>query len=68
METKRKQQKNKIKLNGWKWAFLTLLAIIIGTIIWFFTQLSPVIIGEPDLRVTDTKDEVMFQVSTKKMM
>ena len=66
METKRKQQKNKIKLNGWKWAFLTLLAIIIGTIIWFFTQLSPVIIGEPDLRVTDTKDEVMFQVSTKK--
>lgn len=64
METKRNQQKG--KLNGWKWAFLTLLAIIIGTIIWFFTQMTPVIIGEPNLEMKDSKDEVMFQVSTKK--
>lgn len=64
METKRNQQKS--KANGWKWAFLILLSIVIGTIIWVFTQLTPVIIGEPNLETLDSSDEVMFQVSTKK--
>lgn len=64
METKRNQQKS--KLNGWKWAFLILLSIVIGTIIWFFTQMTPVIIGEPNVETMDRSDEVMFQVSTTK--
>lgn len=64
MEIKRNQKKS--KLNGWKWAFLTLLLIIIGMGIWFFTQLTPVVIGEPNLETRDSNEEVMFQVSTEK--
>ncbi len=64
MEIKRNQQKS--RLNGWKWAFLVLLSIVIGTIFWFFTQMTPVIIGEPNLKTKTSNDEVMFQVSTKK--
>ncbi len=64
MEIKRNQQKS--RLNGWKWAFLILLSIVIGTIFWFFTQMTPVIIGEPNLETKTSTDEVMFQVSTKK--
>jgi len=64
MEIKRNQQKN--KLNGWKWAFLVLLASVIGIGVWFFTQLTPVIIGETNLDIRDSNEEVMFQVSTEK--
>lgn len=64
MEKKREQQKT--KLNSWKWAFLGLLSVVVGIIIWAFTQMTPIIIGEPNLETRDTKDEVMFQVSTKK--
>lgn len=64
MEIKRKQQKR--ELNGWKWAFLALLSIIIGMSIWFFTQLTPVVIGEPNLETRDSEEEAMFQVSAQK--
>lgn len=64
MEIRKNRQKS--KLNGWKWAFLVLLASVIGIGLWFFTQLTPVIIGEPNLETRDSNEEVMFQVSTKK--
>ncbi|WP_407370547.1 YpmS family protein [Carnobacterium sp.] len=64
MEKKKDQQKNKV--NGWKWAFLGLFSVVVSMIIWAFTQMTPIMIGEPNLETIDTKDEVMFQVSTKK--
>ncbi|MGB7460828.1 MAG: YpmS family protein [Carnobacterium jeotgali] len=61
-----KSNEQKSKLNGWKWAFLVLLSIVLGTLFWFFTQMTPVIIGEPNLETQTSRDEVTFQVSTKK--
>lgn len=61
-----KSNEQKSKLNVWKWAFLVLLSIVLGTLFWFFTQMTPVIIGEPNLETQTSSDEVTFQVSTKK--
>ena len=56
----------KLKQKGWKWAFLILLTIVLGTVIWFFTQMTAVIQGEPNLSEVSQKDEMTFQIQAHK--
>lgn len=61
----KKDQKN--KLNYWKWAFLLLMSIVLGVVIWLTTQLTPFIQGEPNLSLNEpTKDEMTFQIQAHK--
>jgi uncharacterized protein YpmS len=61
----KKDQKN--RLNYWKWAFLFLLSIVLGIVIWLTTQLTPFIQGEPNLSLNEpTKDEMTFQIQAHK--
>lgn len=61
----KKNQKN--RLNYWKWAFLFLMSIVLGIVIWLTTQLTPFIQGEPNLSLNEsTKEEMTFQIQAHK--
>lgn len=70
MEEKRTTNKpinNKTTPNFWKWAFLILLSIVLGTVIWVFSQLTAVIQGEPNLTIEEPRtDEMAFQIQAHK--
>lgn len=66
MEQKRTNKEKKETTNYWKWAFLVLLAILIGTGIWFVRQLQPVSVGEVNEAPVDTTDVMTFSVATQK--
>jgi len=60
-----KSEKN--RLNYWKWAFLLLLSIVLGSVIWLSSQLTPFIQGEPNLSLNESKKEEMtFQIQARK--
>lgn len=61
-----KRSQNKRTVNIWKWAFLILLSIVIGIMVWLFTQLMPVTQGEPNLETIDTSGDITFEVNTSK--
>lgn len=52
--------------NWWKWAFLILLGIIIGAIVWVFVQLQPYSEGSVNSTPLDTSDEIVLEVRTGK--
>lgn len=69
MEQKRTTTKEKKRfINYWKWAFLTLAAILLGTSIWFVQQLQlePVTIGEVNETPVADADVMTFSVATQK--
>ncbi|MCA9765580.1 MAG: YpmS family protein [Carnobacterium sp.] len=62
-----KEKNKKSRLNYWKWSFLFLLSIVLGTIIWLSSQLTPFIQGEPSLIATESdKKEITFQIQASK--
>lgn len=67
-ERRVKKEKKEIKepVNLWKWAFLILMAILLGTGIWFIQQLQPVRYGEVNETVVNTEDFMTFSVSAQK--
>lgn len=67
-ERRVKKEKKEIKepVNLWKWAFLILVAILLGTGIWFIQQLQPVRYGEVNETVVNTEDFMTFSVSAQK--
>lgn len=52
--------------NGWKWAFLILLGVVVGAIFWFIMQLQPYSQGEVNQTPLDTSDEIVLEVRTGK--
>lgn len=66
MDEKRMDKERKEPLNIWKWAFLTLAAILIGTGIWFVQQLQPVRYGEVNETPVNTEDVMTFSVAAQK--
>lgn len=68
MEEKRAKKQTKAPINYWKWAFLTLAAVLLGTGIWLVQQLqvqpaSQEIVNET---AVDTSDVMTFSVSARK--
>lgn len=69
MEEKRATPKEKKKnINYWKWAFLTLVAVLLGAGIWFVQQLQlePVSIGEVNEAPVADANVMTFSVATQK--
>lgn len=66
MNEKRTDKEKKEPINVWKWAFLTLVAILLGTGIWFIQQLQPVKYGEVNETAIDTTDVMTFSVAAQK--
>lgn len=66
MDEKRAGKEKKEPINLWKWAFLILAAILLGTGIWFIQQLQPVRYGEINETIPNTEDVMTFSVSTHK--
>lgn len=66
MDEKRATKEKKEPINLWKWAFLILAAILLGTGIWFVQQLQPVRYGEVNETIVNTKDAMTFSVSAQK--
>lgn len=68
--SKQKERKPVTKGTGWKWAFLTLSAIILGSIIWLFIQLAVPSLSEQKQLEQGTKNEteeaISFQVAAEK--
>ncbi|MGE7367228.1 YpmS family protein [Desemzia incerta] len=68
MEEKRAKKQTKAPINYWKWAFLTLAAVLLGAGIWLVQQLqvqpaSQEIVNET---AVDTSDVMTFSVSARK--
>ena len=66
MDEKRAGKEKKESINLWKWAFLILAAILLGTGIWFIQQLQPVRYGEVNETIVNTEDVMTFSVSAQK--
>lgn len=57
----------KSSINYWKWAFLILVGLLIGLLVWLFVQLQPVTVGEENTTPIETaEDDLIFEVSTTK--
>lgn len=57
------------KSNGWMWAFLILLGLLIAAGIWIFMRLQPTEqsqVNQPDEEVVSTEDNLTFEVLTNK--
>lgn len=65
---KSKQSSSKKSSNNyWKWAFLILVGLLIGLLVWLFVQLQPVTIEEENTAPIETaEDDLIFEVSTTK--
>lgn len=54
-------------INGWKWAFLVLMGLLIGMGIWLLIQLQPVSVGEENTEpISTAEDDLIFEMSTTK--
>jgi len=54
-------------INGWKWAFLVLMGLLIGIGIWLLIQLQPVSVGEENTApISTAEDDLIFEMSTTK--
>lgn len=63
----KKTEKETKQINLWKWAFLILIGLLIGLLIWLFVQLQPVKVGEENTEPFATSEEdLIFEVSTTK--
>lgn len=63
----KKSEKEKREVNPWKWAFLIVIGLFIGLLIWLFVQLQPVKVGEENKEPFETaEDDLVFEVSTTK--
>lgn len=68
MEEKRAKKQTKAPINYWKWAFLTLAAVLLGAGIWLVQQLQVQPAGQEIVNETavDTSDVMTFSVSARK--
>ncbi|MCI3029606.1 YpmS family protein [Desemzia sp. C1] len=68
MEEKRAKKQTKSPINYWKWAFLTLAAVLLGAGIWLVQQLQVQPAGQEIVNETavDTSDVMTFSVSARK--
>lgn len=68
MEEKRAKKQTKAPINYWKWAFLTLAAVLLGTGIWLVQQLQVQPASQETVNETavDTSDVMTFSVSARK--
>ena len=68
--TKKKEKNSKSKGTSWKWAFLTLLAIVLGSVIWLFIQVAIPYSNEQkqlDQGISnETEEAIPFQVAAEK--
>lgn len=55
----RKNKINQQGFNGWKWAFLGLVALIIGLFMYLGTALQPVTVNEANTETVEQSDEVI---------
>lgn len=68
MEEKRAKKQTKAPINYWKWAFLTLAAVLLGAGIWLVQQLQVQPAGQEIVNETavDISDVMTFSVSARK--
>lgn len=54
-----KNKKNNSVVNWWKWAFLSLITLIMLSTIWLISSIQPVSIHEPNMNATEYIDQEM---------
>ena len=61
-------ENNNKKINGWKWAFLTIVLFIIGFIVYLFFLIQPFSTNRPEVNESSVEqEELNLTTSANKM-